>query len=179
MKFLLGFVFAIVVIFLGGWIYLKYGHPPVAVTDPAFPMEAQIVHVPLHARIDKEMQQPPFPVSEDVYEAGAATYKEMCASCHGLPGRDVEFAQWMYPKAPQLWKKHVKKRTGKSVVGVSDDDPGETFWKVKNGERLTGMPSFEHVLSEPEMWDVALLLKNADQPLPDPVKDILVVKGKL
>jgi len=25
---------------------------------------------------------------------------------------------------------------------------------------------------------VALLLKNADQPLPDPVKDILVVKSK-
>ena len=58
-------------------------------------------------------------------------------------------------------------------MGVSDDDPGETFWKVKNGIRLTGMPSYQHILSDAEMWDVALLLKNADQPLPDPVKAIL------
>jgi mono/diheme cytochrome c family protein len=169
MKFLLGFVFAFVVIFVGGWVYLKYGHPPVAVADSAFPMEAQIVHVPLKARIAKEMQQPPFPVSEDVYEQGASVYKDQCASCHGLPGEPVDYAKWMYPKAPQLWQKHAKN----SVVGVSNDEPGETFWKVKNGIRLTGMPAFNHILSEPEMWDVSLLLKNADQPLPDPVKAIL------
>jgi len=27
------------------------------------------------------------------------------------------------------------------VVGVSDDEPGETYWKVANGIRLTGMPA--------------------------------------
>jgi hypothetical protein len=44
---------------------------------------------------------------------------------------------------------------------------------VKNGIRLTGMPSYEHLYSTAEMWDVSLLLKNADQPLPDPVMKIL------
>ena len=169
MKFLLGFLFAFVVIFAGFWIYLKFGHPPVAVADPAFPFEAQIVDVPLGARIARELQQPPFPVSEDVYEQGAAIYKDQCSSCHGLPGQPVDSAKWMYPSAPQLWKKDAKSK----VVGVSDDEAGVTFWKVKHGIRLTGMPSFEHILSEPEMWDVALLLKNADQPLPDPVKTLL------
>ncbi len=67
----------------------------------------------------------------------------------------------MFPHAPPLWKKHHG-----DVVGVSDDPPGETYWKVANGIRLTGMPAFNKTLSENEMWQVSLLLANADKPLP-------------
>jgi len=56
---------------------------------------------------------------------------------------------------------------------VSNDEPGETYWRVAHGIRLTGMPAYEHVLQDTEMWQVTLLLKNADQPLPDPVMKIL------
>jgi mono/diheme cytochrome c family protein len=52
------------------------------------------------------------------------------------------------------------------VIGVSDDPPGETYWKVANGIRLSGMPAFKGVLTENEMWQVSLLLANADKPLP-------------
>jgi hypothetical protein len=86
-----------------------------------------------------------------------------------VPGQDVAFAKNMYPSAPQLWKKH---KHG-DVVGVSDDEPGETYWKIKNGIRLTGMPSFKGVLTEDQMWDVALLLKHANEQLPDPVTGML------
>lgn len=171
--FLVGFLFALVALFVGGWAYLRYGKPPVAAADRAFPFEAQIVHVPLGARIVREMEQPPFGISEDAYEAGAKIYVASCASCHGTPGHDSPFGKWMYPKAPQLWKKHARG----GVVGVSDDEPGETYWKVKNGIRLTGMPSYEHIYSTGQMWDVSLLLKNADQPLPDPVMTILATSG--
>ncbi len=166
--FVLGILFAVVALGVGGWAYFKYGHPPVAAADPAFPMEAQIVHVPLNARIARELEQPPFGSSEDAYEAGAKIYVASCADCHGTPGHDAPFAKWMYPSAPQLWKKH-----GKGVVGVSDDEAGETYWKVKNGIRLTGMPAYQHLYSTTQMWDVSLLLKNADQTLPDPVMAIL------
>jgi mono/diheme cytochrome c family protein len=171
-KFFLGFVFAFVVLFAGVWVYFKYGNPPVATADKPFPFEAQIVKVPLGARIDRELQTPPFATGEDVYETGAHVYQQQCAACHGTPGHDADYAKWMYPVAPQLWKKHAKG----NVVGVSDDEPGETFLKIKNGIRLTGMPSFEHILSSDEMWDVTLLLKNADQQLPDPVVNILTKK---
>ena len=169
LKFFLGFVFAFVVLFVGAWGYLKFGNPPVAVADHAFPFERQIVHIPMHARIDRETQQPPSGVSEDVYETGAMAYKLQCASCHGVPGQDVAFARQMYPHAPQLWKKH---RRG-NVVGVSDDPPGETYWKIKNGIRLSGMPSFKGILTEDQMWDVALLLQHANEQLPDPVVGML------
>jgi mono/diheme cytochrome c family protein len=75
----------------------------------------------------------------------------------------------MYPAAPQLWHKHKKG----NVVGVSDDEVGETYWKVKNGIRLTGMPTYQNLLSDSDIWDVSLLLKNADQQLPDPVMKLL------
>jgi mono/diheme cytochrome c family protein len=175
LSFLFGFVFALVVLFAGGWAYLKYGRPPVATDDPSFPMEAQIVHIPLDARIDREMRQPPFDASEDAFVAGAQVYMQHCAMCHGTPGHDVPFAKTMFPDAPQLWKAH-KSHGGGSVTGVSDDEPGETYWKVKNGIRLTGMPAYRKILSDSQMWDVSLLLKNADQPLPDPVTAILQPK---
>ena len=159
--FVLGIVFALAVLLVGGWVYFRWGNPAVAVADKPFPFEKQIVRVPLGARIDREMIKPPYSGSEDVYVNGAMVYKENCAQCHGVPGEDVPYAKWMYPVAPQLFKKHAHG----NVVGVSDDDPGETYWKVKNGIRLTGMPAFQHVLSDEDMWDVTLLLKNADQPM--------------
>lgn len=167
--FVLGILFAFVLVTAGAYLYLRYGHPPVAVNDPAFPYEAQIVHAPLSARIQREIKTPPFRASEDAFERGAAVYREDCAFCHGIPGSDSVYGTSMYPAAPQLWHRDRKG----NVVGVSDDEVGETYWKVKNGIRLTGMPTYQDLLSDNDVWDVSLLLKNADQQLPDPVMKVL------
>jgi thiosulfate dehydrogenase len=162
MKFLLGLILGLLVIPVGAMVYLHWGHPPVAVADKPFPMEKQIVHVPLRARIDREMPaSAPMEASATNLTSGAQVYREDCASCHGLYGRPSAFAEHMYPHAPQLWAPH---RNG--VVGVSDDPVGETYWKVANGIRLSGMPSFDKVLNATEMWQVSILLKNAGQPMP-------------
>lgn len=168
-KLFLGFLLGVVTVAAGLFAYLKLGPLPVAVADAPFPMEKQIVALPLNARIERESKTAPFGISEDVFEAGAHVYRAQCASCHGTPGRDVAFAKNMFPMAPQLWKKHGKS----DVVGVSDDEPGETYWKVANGIRLSGMPAYKHILSDTQMWQVSLLLKNADKELPGPVTQIL------
>jgi thiosulfate dehydrogenase len=69
----------------------------------------------------------------------------------------------MYPRPPQLFQ-------GK---GVTDDEAGETYWKIFNGIRLSGMPGFSKSLSETQMWQTALLLANADK-LPESAKEALV-----
>jgi mono/diheme cytochrome c family protein len=144
-----------------GWF--KWGNPPVAVADKPLPFERNIVAVPMHARIDREMvKDPPIQPDEQNFIAGAHIYQEQCAACHGFHGKSSDFAAHMFPRAPQLWTPH---RNGK-VVGVSDDPPGETFWKVANGIRLTGMPSYKTILNDTQMWQVTLLLANADKPLP-------------
>lgn len=169
-KLVLGLLIGLVIFPLGAVLYFRFGNPPVAVADPAFPFEAQVAHVPLNARTARDMpQHAPVAASEDTFEAGAHIYHARCASCHGLPGTDSDFAKHMFPAAPQLWRKHETS----SVVGVSDDEAGETYWKVANGIRLTGMPSYNHILSETQMWQVSLLLKNAGQPLPELVMGIL------
>jgi thiosulfate dehydrogenase len=38
------------------------------------------------------------------------------------------------------------------------------------------MPSYKKVLTDTQMWQVSLLLKNADKELPDPVTKILTAK---
>jgi mono/diheme cytochrome c family protein len=68
----------------------------------------------------------------------------------------------MYPRPPKLLE-------GK---GVTDDEPGESYWKVAHGIRLTGMPGFGKSLSEMEMWQVSFLVAQADK-LPKAVRDDL------
>jgi thiosulfate dehydrogenase len=163
-----GFLLGIVATAAALFFYLKLGPLPVAVADAPFPFEKQIVKLPLGARIDRETKTAPFGTSEDAFESGARTYRAQCASCHGTPGHEVSFAKHMFPAPTQLWK-HNKN----GVVGVSDDEPGETYWKVANGIRLSGMPAYNHILSDTQMWQVSLLLKNADKELPNPVTQIL------
>jgi mono/diheme cytochrome c family protein len=151
-----------------GWFCL--GKVPVAVADPPLPQERLITGVPLNARIHREMvRNPPLQADENNLVAGARIYRDQCASCHGFHGKPSSFGAHMFPDAPPLWEKH----RNNDVVGVSDDQPGETYWKVANGIRLTGMPSYKSTLSETQMWQVSLLLANADKPLPPAALDIL------
>lgn len=160
MKFVLGLIVGLLILPIAVFIYFRAGHPPVAVADTPLLLEKQVVKVPLKVRIDKEMpKSAPLEPSDMNLQAGAHIYREQCAACHGLYGRPSSFAKEMYPVAPQLWAPH-----GNGVVGVSDDPPGETYWKIENGIRLTGMPAFGKILNQTQMWQVTLLLAHANQP---------------
>lgn len=162
-RFLLGVIIGIVLVPLIVLAWFRWGSPPVAVADHPLPFEKQITSVPLHARIDREMVKTPLiQPSDDNLVAGAQIYSDNCAFCHGFKGKGSDFGAQMFPSAPQLWRKHPHG----DVVGVSDDPPGETYWKVANGIRLSGMPAFDHILTNEQMWQVTLLLANANKPLP-------------
>lgn len=169
-RFLLGLILGIILVPVVVLAYFKWGRIPVAVSDPPFPNEKLVTAVPLEARIHREMvQTPPIQASEDTFEAGAHIYAEQCAVCHGFHGQPSKLGTHEFPTSPPLWDKHGHGDT----IGVSDDPPGETYWKVANGIRLTGMPAYKEVLSETQMWQVSILLANADKPLPPSVVSIL------
>jgi mono/diheme cytochrome c family protein len=166
---LIGLVLGLLAIPAAVYGYFRFGHPPVAVADASVPFEKQIVHVPLDARIDREYPRTAgLEASPANLEIGAHVYRQQCAACHGLYGLPSAFGKEMFPRAPQLWQPH---RDG--VVGVSDDPPGVTYWKVKNGIRLSGMPAFGHILNDTQMWQVSQLLASADKPLPAPVMQLM------
>jgi len=149
---------------LAVYFYFATGRAPVATSDPAMPFEKMLASKALHARIDRDMpSKAPLPADEANYVAGAKVYQENCAVCHGIPGQPrTNVAMGMYPYPPELFK-------GK---GVTDDPAGETYWKAKNGIGLTGMPGFKETLSETQLWQVSLVLANADK-LPQSVRDSL------
>jgi mono/diheme cytochrome c family protein len=158
----LSFVAGVFVLPAVAYFYLAFGKPPVATADAPLPMEARIVQIPLEARIKREMPGgSPIAASDENLNAGAGIYEDKCEFCHGTADAPSVMAKTMFPRAPQLWAKH---RNG--AVGVSDDPVGETYWKVKNGIRLSGMPAYGKALTETQMWQVSLLLSMADKPLP-------------
>ena len=147
-----------------GLFYFRFGYAPVATAESPMPFEKQLAHVALHARIEKEAPKSvPIQPSEENYLAGAHLYRTNCAVCHGLPGQAAEpTSKGMFPRPPQLFK----------GVGVTDDPAGETYWKVTNGIRLTGMPAYTGSMSKTEMWQVSLLLAHGDK-LPESARTLL------
>jgi len=169
-RFLFGVILGFCAVPALVWAWFQYGHPPVAVADPPLPHERRISSIPLQARIQREAPATaPIAGDEPNLVAGAQIYRAQCAACHGFHNEPSSFAAHMYPAAPPLWEKH----SGVDVVGVSDDPVGETYWKVANGIRLTGMPAYRDVLSDNQIWQVSLLLANADKPLPPAALDLL------
>lgn len=165
MKFIAGLVLGLFIVPIFVYLYFTSGSAPVATTDSDMPFETYFAHKALNARVAKDMPKSvPIPANEANFLAGAEIYKRHCGVCHGVPlSPKTSIATGMYPRPPQLFE-------GK---GVTDDEPGETYWKAFNGIRLSGMPGFSKTLSETQMWQVSLLLANADK-LPDSAKAALV-----
>ncbi|HVB86097.1 MAG TPA: cytochrome c [Candidatus Dormibacteraeota bacterium] len=164
-KFWLGLIIGLLLIPIGGAVYLLGGFVPAAVNDPPFPMEKFIAGTALHARIAKsapKRELSSFNTTDVV--AGADVYRHHCAGCHGLPGMESTRPEpKMYPPPPHLF----------TPDGYVTDDPvGVSYWKVKNGIRMTGMPSFENVLTDQQMWDVAALLAYADKLPPEAMQTL-------
>jgi cytochrome c553 len=96
-------------------------------------------------------EKPPISLDDAAaVQAGAQNYaKYGCAHCHGGPGEDwAKFAEGLNPGPPDL-KDIAKER-----------DASQIFWVVKNGIRMTGMPSFAKAgASDNEVWQIAAFVK--------------------
>lgn len=164
-KFLWGLIIGLLVIPVGGAIYLIGGFAPAAVNDPPFPFERLIAGVALGSRIHRsapKRELSSFTPADLV--AGADTYRHHCVGCHGLPDmKRMRPEPKMFPPPPQLF----------TPDGYVTDDPvGVTYWKIKNGIRMTGMPSFEKVLNDQQMWQTAAVLASANKLPPEAMQTL-------
>lgn len=81
--------------------------------------------------------------------AGFKHYNEMCVTCHGAPGEEMdELTKGLTPKPPKLFE-HAKEL-----------EPNEAFWIVKNGIKYTAMPAFAPTHTEKDIWNIVAFLKN-------------------
>jgi thiosulfate dehydrogenase len=164
MKFILGFILGLLIIPAIIYAYFRFGYAPVATAASPIPWEEKLAHSAMHARIEREYpRNVPFQATDADFQNAAHLYRRHCGMCHGTTGAEKSpTAKGMYPSPPQLFK-------GK---GVTDDEAGETYWKVANGIRLTGMPAYRGPLSDHDMWSISQMLAGADK-LPADVKAIL------
>ena len=104
-------------------------------------------------------EQNPVALNDQNLNEGVHLFAKNCAVCHGSAKGNSSaspIAKGLYQKPPQL-----------ATDGVEDDPEGDSFWKIKHGIRLTGMPSFGYTLSDKEIWTLALFLKHMDKLPPE------------
>jgi mono/diheme cytochrome c family protein len=88
--------------------------------------------------------------NSDIIHAGARAFLARgCANCHGAPGVNWQkFAEGLQPDPPDL----------KDIV--NEREPRELFWVVKNGIKMTAMPSFGAIGAEDsEIWSIVAFLR--------------------
>lgn len=154
--FVLGIILTLLSLAVAGYAVVVTGTIPAAAgnTQPV-PLEHWAARTSLRATLNRESPKGPNPVqpTDANLIAGIGLYGQHCAVCHGGPQAEPSpLAKGEYPAPPQMAKD-----------GVEDDPEGWTFWKIQNGIRWTGMPSWKDTLNEQQMWQLALFLKHMDK----------------
>jgi mono/diheme cytochrome c family protein len=112
---------------------------------------------PVHSLLETAMHQsvklrarniePPRLDDERLVMRGAACFRDKCVQCHGAPGvAQDDIGKSMQPlpgplvDARQHWK------------------PRELYWITRHGIKMSGMPAWEHRMSEEDLWAVVAFL---------------------
>ena len=85
----------------------------------------------------------PASVSAAQVTRGFCAYEAHCVACHGAAGvARQHWAGGMEPQPPYL------------LDATQTFKPRELFWIVRNGIKMTGMPSWKDSLTDAQIWDV-------------------------
>lgn len=91
----------------------------------------------------------------DLISSGGADYNEMCTGCHLKPGMsNSELRQAMYPLPPDLTRRRPR-------------DPEETFWIIKHGIKMSGMPAWGATHDDRRMWAMVAFLRQLPRLTPE------------
>jgi mono/diheme cytochrome c family protein len=140
-----------IVVAIGAALNLLGGFYNVAATEEIAPVAWVLVHV-RQASVDRHATQgPPMSLGDPaLVRAGAHAFaRRGCTNCHGAPGvKWAKFTEGMQPYPPDL----------KDIV--NDREPRQLFWVIKNGIKMTAMPSFGAIgVPDQEIWSIVAFLK--------------------
>jgi len=150
---ILAFIGALaIVVAIGAAIFFFGGFYSVAGTAEEPSVVAWALINVRQASIDRHAtDQPPISLDDPAnVQAGARAFAARgCTNCHGGPGVGwAKFSEGLRPDPPDL-KDVAKER-----------EPRQLFWVVKNGIKMTGMPSFGATgVPDQEIWTIAAFIK--------------------
>jgi mono/diheme cytochrome c family protein len=149
-KLVLGITVLLVIALMIGVGVFKLGLMPVNADVPPSGLETRFIPMAVHASVVNHAEEQPNPVAptDENLIAGGEVYAELCARCHGIPGRGPSvLGASLYPPAPQF------------TVQPSAYTEGEIFWIIKHGIRNTGMPAWGRLLTDQDIWQVVAVLR--------------------
>ena len=154
---MIGVALTLAVALIGAYSLVRSGLIPANADAKPGRLETWMARTSLDAtlRRDAPKDQNPVALTDQNLINGVHLFAQNCAVCHGSEkgvASSSPIAKGLYPKPPQL-----------ATDGVEDDPEGVSFWKIKHGIRLTGMPSFGYSLSDQQIWTLALFLKHMDK----------------
>jgi len=155
MRFLFGFVSAIVVVIIIA--ALAAGTYDVAASAPDTALEFEIMHSITRNSVrmragDEERQT----WTEAELRNGFQDYNEMCVVCHAAPGKErTPTSKGMRPQPPLL-AEASKQWTNAQLFRI-----------VKNGVKMTGMPAFGPTHSDEKIWNLVGFIRRLPQISPD------------
>jgi len=87
----------------------------------------------------------------DARKEGQEHFEHHCGICHGLDGQNtgVPFAEKMDPPVADL-----------STKDMQEYGDGQFKWIIQNGIRPSGMPGWEGILSDDEMWKIVIYMRH-------------------
>jgi mono/diheme cytochrome c family protein len=160
-----GIALTIGVTLIGGYLLVNSGLIPANADAKPGWMETWMAGTSLDATLRREApkEQNPVALTDQNLLKGVHLCAQNCAICHGSAKGDKSaspIAKGEYPRPPQL-----------ATDGMEDDPEGDSYWKIKHGIRLTGMPSFGYTLKDEQIWTLALFVKHMDK-LPPTVQQV-------
>jgi mono/diheme cytochrome c family protein len=95
----------------------------------------------------KRIAAPPTVSAAQVRE-GFCVYEAHCVACHGAASvARQRWADGMEPQPPYI------------LDATEKFTPTELFWIVRNGIKMTGMPSWRDTLTDAQLWEVVAWLE--------------------
>jgi mono/diheme cytochrome c family protein len=159
--FVLGTVITIVVLLIGSLGLALLGFLPTRANTVPPAAESHIAMTALDNSVERHAPRlnNPVPPTDENLIAGLKIYTMNCAECHGgIDRKPSAFGRSMYPPAPNL------------IRHPPDDEEWHVFYVIRTGIRYTGMPAWDRMLSEPDMWKLTAFLARMDK-LPPAVQE--------
>jgi len=147
-NWLLGSLLLVLVV-AGTAVFIWSGAYNIAADDPHWPLTAWLMDTARDRSIAEQASDVVVPPLDDeaLVRSGAGNYDAMCIGCHLKPGVErSEASAGLYPAPPNLTRRR-------------NHDAARTFWVIKHGIKMSGMPAWGKSMDDASIWGVVAFLQ--------------------
>jgi mono/diheme cytochrome c family protein len=142
---------------IGGMAFILSGSYNVSATNKHWDITTKLLEIARDKSVHNASKDIVVPDLDNIemISNGAKNYDSMCVQCHLAPGApNTELHQALYPKPPVFY--------GTNDEHEHKHSPAETFWVIKNGFKMTGMPAWGEFHTDQQLWEMTAFLQKME-----------------